>query len=293
MRRRAAEPPLWRARPACLTFATFVAITACTSPAAVRRYTSSAAAVTTRLPAVTDALSASCRRAESYRLRRASNAWYGDDSVRTACASRDRALRDVGRVNTVLAAYFRALAALAADKVTDLDATVNAVAASTADAGLLDTAQEKALASLARFASSRATDGYRRATLRAVIADENANVQALTAALHDIIGRDFVQLLGNDDAAETSFYRAVLTESSASEPLAAILVRDSYDERQARLEEERKAVAALSRAVLTVGRGHQALYDARDHLGSKELLKATLASAHELDDALAKVARAF
>jgi hypothetical protein len=293
MRRRATAPVPSRVRTVRLTLVAIVATASCTSPAAVRRYATSATAVTMKLPAVTDALSASCRRTESYRLRRTSSSWYGDDSVRVACAARDRALREVVRVNAALAAYFHALSALAADKVIDLDGTVNAVGMATADAGLLDTKQEKALAALARFASSRLTDGYRRATLRAAIADQNANVQLLTAALHEIIERDFAQLLGNDDAAETSFYRAALTESSSSEPLAAILVRDSYDERQALLDERRKAVAALARAVSTVGRGHQALYDARDHLGSKELLKATLTSAHELDDALAKVARAF
>lgn len=293
MRRRAAASPPLRVPSACLTVAAIVATTACTSPAAVRRYAASATAVTTGLPAVTDALSASCRRTESYRLRRASSRWYGDDSVRVACAARDRALREVVHVNGVLAAYFHALAALAGEKVTNLDAGVNAASMATADAGLLDTAGAKALAALARFASSRMTDGYRRATLRAVIAEQNANVQAVTAAMHDIIGRDFAQLLGNDDAAETSFYRAALTESAASEPLAAILVRDSYDERQALLDERRDAVAALARAVLTVGRGHQALYDGRNHLGSKELLKSTVTSARELDAALAKVAKAF
>jgi len=293
MRRRAAAPPLSRARITRLTLFALVATASCTSPAAVRRYATSATTVTTKIPTVTDALSASCRRTESYRLRRASSSWYGDDSVRVACAARDRALRDVVRVNSVLAGYLHALSALAADRVTNLGAPVNSAGAATADAGLLDTAQAKAVAALARFASSRVTDGYRRSTLRAVITDENANVQVVTAALHEIIERDFAQLLGNDDAAETSFYRAALTESSATEPLAAILVRDSYDERQALLDERRQAVAALARAVLAVGRGHQVLYDARNHLGSKELLKATLTSAHDLDDALAKVARAF
>lgn len=299
MRRRAAPRPSPRARIRCLTFIgclTIVAATlvaACTSPAAVTRYTKSATLVTAKLPDVTDALSRSCRRTASYRLRRTSSDWYGDDSLRAACASRDAALRTVTQATRTLSAYFAALESLAENKLTDYDARVDALGGAVGDAGDFDKQQVKAIEGLAKFASSRATDGYRRTRLREAIAAQNDNVQAVTSALHEILGRDFAQLLENDVAAQTSFYRAALTESSRTDPLSAILVRDAYDERAAQLADRSAAVRSLAQALLTVGRGHQALYDARNHLGGKKLLAVIVSNARELDTAIARVEKAF
>jgi hypothetical protein len=294
MRRRATACPSSWARLACPAFLIVnLAAAGCTSPAAVSRYAGASALVTAKLPGVADALSASCRHSESYRLRRASSEWYGDDSLRAACASRDSALRAVTAADRVLAAYFAALESLASNKVVDFDARIDALGAAVRENAHFDRARVLAVASMAKFASSRATDGYRRTRLRDAIATQNENVQVVTTALHDILDREFAQLLENDVAAQTRFYRAALTESATREPLTAILVRDAYDERAAVLEERTAAIRALSQALLTVGRGHQALYDARAHLGGKALLALVVSNARELDDAMARVDKAF
>lgn len=295
MRRRATAQSS-RARTSRRTFSILagaIVAAACTSPAAVTRYTKSAALVTARLPDVTDALSASCRRTASYRLRRASSEWYGDDSLRIACAGRDSAMRSVVRANRVLSAYFAALESLAANKVTDFDSGVDALGSAVRDAGGFDKAQVSAIDALAKYAASRTTDGYRRTKLRDAIASQNDNVQTVIAGLHEILDRDFAQLLANDVAAQTSFYRAALAENTARDPLTAILVRDAYDERSAALAERTEAVRALSQALLTVGRGHQALYDSRNRLGAKALLTTIVSNARELDAAIARVDKAF
>jgi len=293
MRRRAVPPPSPRARICRLALLAASLAAGCTSPAAVTRYTKSATLVTAKLPDVTDALSRSCRGAASYRLRRASNDWYGDDSLRTACADRESALRNVTRAGRVLSAYFAALESLAENKLTDYDAKVDALGSAVGEAADVDKRRVKAIEELAKFASSRTTDGYRRTKLRDAIAAQNDNVQAVTGALHEILDRDLAQLLANDVAAQTSFYRAALTESSRADPLTAILVRDAYDERAAQLAERSAAVRSLGQALLTVGRGHQALYDARNHLGGKKLLAAIVSNARELDVAIARVNKAF
>jgi hypothetical protein len=293
MRRRAAPRPSPGARIRCLTLIVAALAAGCSSPAAVTRYTKSATLVTAKLPDITDALSRSCRRTASYRLRRASSDWYGDDSIRVACAGRESALRTATRTSRVLAAYFAALEALAENKLTDYGTKVDALGSAVGEAGEFDTKQVKAIEGLAKFASSRATDGYRRRRLREAIATQNENVQTFTNALHDILDRDFAQLLENDVTAQTSFYRAALTESAGADPLTAILVRDAYDERAAQLAERSAAVRSLAQALLTVGRGHQALYDSRSHLGGRKLLAAIVSNARELDTAIARVNRAF
>ena len=190
--------------------------------------------------------------------------------MRAACAGRDSALRSLTRANRALAAYFAALEALADGKLTKLDGQVDDLADEVRDVARFDTQQVAAIAALSRFAATRATGGYRRSRLREAIVRENENVQTLTAAMHEMLEQDFARYLANDAEAQTMFYRAALTESSAREPLTAILVRDSFDEREAELAARSRAVQSLGEAMLTVGRGHQALFDARDHLGSKD-----------------------
>ncbi|MFL5560366.1 MAG: hypothetical protein ACJ79K_02730 [Gemmatimonadaceae bacterium] len=294
MRRRAATRPSPRARASRLTFVLpcVLAAHACASPAAIRRFSASATEVTARLPDVADAMSRSCHTTASYRLRRSAQ-WFGDDSVRAACIGRDSAMRSVARAGHVLADYFAALQSLAGDKVPDLDAALSSFGAGVAEAGGFDEHQVGAINALAKFAASRAADGYRRRRLRDAIVSQNENVQIVTAAIHDILDDDFGRFLANDALAQTSFYRSALTESAARDPLTAILVRDSYDEREAALAERTRAVRALAQAMLTVGRGHQALYDARDHFGGKGLLAAISTNARELDTAMKRVEKAF
>jgi hypothetical protein len=294
MRCRAAAHPSSRVRAISLTLiaALLPAVHACTTPAAIRRYTGSAAPVTASVPDVADAMAQSCRLTASYRLQRTGE-WFGEDSVRAACADRESAMRSLARANRALASYLAALASLADDKVADLDAPVKELGDATRDAGGFDARQVSAIDALARFAASRMTDGYRRARIRDAIASENANVQAVTEAIHDILDRDFARFLANDALAQTSFYRSALTESSGRDPLTAILVRDAYDEREAALTERTRAVRTLAQAMLTVGRGHQALYDGRDHLGGKALLAAVTTNAHELETAMKRVEKAF
>jgi hypothetical protein len=278
----------------CLTVSVLLTMlaSACASPAAIHRYAGSAALVTAKLPDVSAAMSESCQRTASYRMRRTSD-WFGADTIAAACAGRDSATRGIARANRALASYFAALETLADGKLAKLDTEVDDLADEVRDAAGFDKQQVSAIAALSRFASSRAVDGYRRTRLRDAIARENENVQTLTAAMHDILERDFGRFLDNDAQAESMFYRAALTESAAREPLAAILVRDSFDEREAELSERSRAVRTLAQAMLTVGRGHQTLYDARDHLGGKELLAAIVANARELDAAMNRVAKAF
>lgn len=283
-----------RTRPSTLTLLVVLASTvACTRPVAVSRYALSAREVTARLPAATAALAESCRRAQSYRLRRTGAPWYEEDSARTACAGRDSALREVRLANRALADYFGALSALAGSRTAEVGARVEALGDAASTAGPFDESQVRAIGALAKFAASRATSGYQRLQLRNAIASENVNVQAVTAALHQVIDRDFASYLTGDDAAATRFYRSVLTEGAGHEPLAAILVRNDYDARHEASGAQGDALRSLAQAIDAIGRGHQQLFDARNHLGARELLNGIVAMARELDRAVARIDKAF
>lgn len=278
----------------CLTLlGGLVLAAACTRPVAVARYARSAAEVTARLPQATSALAESCRRAQSYRLRRTGAPWYEEDSTRAACAGRDSALREVLRANRALTNYFDALSALAGSKAAEVGTRVGDLGDAVSSAGAFDGSQVRAIAALAKFAAARATIGYQRSTLRNAIANENANVQAVVAALHRVVERDFAAYVTGDDAAATRFYRSALAEGAAHEPLAAILVRNDFDARHDASSAQAVALSSLAHAVDAIGRGHQQLFDARNQLGAKELLKGIVAMARELDGAIAKLDEAF
>ena len=278
----------------CLTLAgALLVAVACTRPVAVSRYALAAHEVTARLPGATLALAESCRRAQSYRLRRIGAPWYDADSARAGCAGRDSALREVLQANRVLASDFGALASLAGSKSAEVGTRVDDLGDAVSSAGSLDGGQVRAIAALAKFAASRATSGYQRTTLRDAIASENADVQAITAALQGIIERDFAAYVTGDDAAATRFYRSALTEGAGHEPLAAILVRTEYDARHAASSAQAAAFSSLAQAIDAIGRGHQQLFDARNHLGAKELLNGIVAMARELDRAMATIDKAF
>lgn len=293
MRCRAAARPSPRAQLHCLTLTALLLPGACTRPAAVARYAASAREVTARMPAAASALAASCRRTQAYRQQRSGAPWSDDDSTRTACAGRDSALRAVTGVNQILAAYLGALAALAGSSMTAVGARVDDLGDAAGRAGPFDASQVGAVSALAKFAASQAAGGYRRSALRDAIANENANVQAVTTALRDIIDRDYASYLQGDDAAATRFYRSALTESASREPLAAILVRNDYETRRAATGTQADAMRVLGRAMETIARGHQRLFDARDRLGAKEVLDGIVAAARELDGAIAKIDSAF
>lgn len=283
-----------RTRPNTRTlFVVLVAALACTRPVAVSRYALSAREVTARLPGATSALAESCRRAQSYRLRRTGAPWYEEDSTRAACAGRDSALREVLRANHALANYFGALSALAGSNTADVGTRVAQLGDAASSAGPFDESQLRAIAALAKFAAARATSGYKRSKLREAIASENVNVQAVTVALHQVIDRDFASYVMGDDAAATRFYRSVLTEGAGHEPLAAILARNDYDARHDASGAQADALRSLARAIDAIGRGHQQLFDARNHLGAKELLNGIVALARELDGAMARIDKAF
>ena len=283
-----------RTRPNTLTLLiVLVGTAACARPVAVSRYALSAREVTARLPRATSALAESCRRAQSYRLRRTGPPWYEEDSTRAACAGRDSALREVLRANRALANYFGALSALAGSKTAEVGARVDQLGDAASSAGPFDGSQVRAIGALAKFAASRATSGYQRSKLREAIASENVNVQTITVAIHQVIDRDFASYVAGDDAAATRFYRSVLTEGAGHEPLAAIIARNDYDARHEASGAQADALRSLARAIDAIGRGHQQLFDARNHLGAKELLNGIVGMARELDGAMARIDKAF
>ncbi len=252
-------------------FGIMVIMGGCVRTGGVGSYARAAGETAAEFPALAEAMTASCVRLEEYREAREGSGWAGAADLEKRCADRERAVRRAVAVDRVLASYFAALGALANDKVVKYDASIDDLADALEDDAKLDGQKVRAVSDLAAFTASVATDAYRRLTLARVIEDQNANVAAVIDALAEIVGKDYANVLDLEAAGMDAFYRSALAEGAEREPLAAILVRDRRDERAAELKAKRTALDAYVKALATMKKGHQRLYDSRRDLDAKRL----------------------
>lgn len=278
---------------AAAAFAIACTLGACVQPAAVGRYARAAGKTAAEFPALAADMHASCLRLEGYRESREGDGWFDHADLEPRCAERQKAAKRTIAVERVLAGYFAALAGLADDKVVSYDRSVDRLAGSLEDDARLDRKQVRAVADLAAFAASVATDGYRHAKLTSVIENQNANVATVIDALTEIVGTDYASILSVEEAGMESFYRSALAEGAEREPLAAILVRDTHDARTVALNEKRSALSACVKALTTMKAGHQRLYESRRELDAKALAVELAGYAAQLEEMVPALRKAF
>lgn len=265
----------------------------CVRTGAVGRYASAAGETAAEFPALADEMRASCVRLEEYREAREGSGWFDRRDLEKRCADRAKAVRRTVAVERVLASYFAALGALADGKVVRYDASIDDLADALEDDAKLDRERVRAVSDLAAFAASVTTDGYRHLKLAKVIEEQNGNVATVIDALSEIVATDYANILELEETGMESFYRSAMAEGAAREPLAAILVLDERDERAAALDEKRGALAAYVKALGTMKKGHQRLYDSRHDLNAKVLAGELAGYAAQLEEMIPALRDAF
>ncbi|MBA2708496.1 MAG: hypothetical protein H0U59_11900 [Gemmatimonadaceae bacterium] len=281
-----------RARAAIWTAVSTMSI-ACMPPRAVATYAAAATRVTSEFPAIAGDMHASCLRFQSFSLQRRGDGWYDEAMLRSGCASTDTAVAAVIGVNRVLSGYFAALARLADDRIVSTDTEVKLLSASLISKAGMNQAQESAVSALLQYVSSTLLDIRRRPKLAQAITSQNANVIVVTNGLRDIVSKDYLQLLIDEETAANSFYRTVVREGRPREPLAAVLLMDVRDERARQLGNRREALDAYAKALGTISAGHQKLYLRRNTLGAKELAAELAGHAETLDKLAKRIEKAF
>lgn len=254
-----------------------VVASGCVRTGSVGSYARAAGKTAAEFPALAEDMTASCVRLEEFRAARegegdgAGYRWYDYSDLEKRCADRKSAVRRAVTVDRVLASYFTALGALADGKVVRYDASIDRLADALEDDAKLDREKVRAVADLAAFTASTTADGYRHLKLTKVIEEQNGNVAAVIDALAEVVGTDYANILELEATGMDAFYRSALAEGAEREPLAAILVRDRRDEHAAELREKRSALDAYVKALATMKKGHQRLYDSRHDLDAREL----------------------
>lgn len=265
----------------------------CVSTGAVARYARASGETAAAFPVLAEGMTASCMRLERYRESREGEAWFDDADLAGRCAPRERAVKRAVAVDRVLASYFAALGALADDGVVKYSTAVDGLADALAEDARLDAKRVRAVSDLAAFAASASTDGYRHLELTRVIEEQNANVIAVIEALGEIVGSDYANILDLEAAGMDAYYRAALVEGAEREPLAAVLVRDRRAERAEALHARRAAVDAFVKALGTMKKGHQRLFDSRRDLNAKKVAAELSGYAAEMEKLLVALDEAF
>ncbi len=276
-----------------MVVAIMVITSGCVRTGGVGSYARAAGETAAEFPALAKEMTASCVRLEGYREAREGKGWADGADLEKRCADRESAVRRAVAVDRVLASYFTALGALADGKVVKYGASVDDLADALEDDAKLDRKKVRAVSDLAAFTASAATDGYRHLELTRVVEDQNANVATVIDALTDMVGNDYANILDLEAAGMDAFYRAALVEGAEREPLAAILVRDRRDERAAELKEKRAALDAYVKALATMKKGHQRLYDSRRDLDAKQLVGELADYAAQLEKMIPALRDAF
>ena len=280
-------------RIAYIALATSAACVACAHPAAVGSFATAAAHTTMQFPQVAGDLYESCVRFEAYRQGRSPTQWYEREGLTHACASRDSAVKRVVAVNRVLTGYLNALAALADDRVVAYDRQLDKVGAALINDAHLDKARVKAASGLAAFVATAATEGYRRRQLEQAIASQNDNVRDVVETLREVIATDYANALDVEGEAMTVFYRSLLQEHAARDPLGAVLVRDVRDERATQLADRRQTLSDYAEALRDVRAGHQRLFASRHEMDSSALAADLAAYAERLQAVIVAFQKAY
>lgn len=275
--------------------AAFVAVlsTACVRPTAVASFAAAAGRTSAQLPDVASDLYASCLRFEGYKAARRGDGWYEPADLAPPCAGRDSAVRRVVAMNRVLAGYWSALGALADDRVVGYDKELARLAtALNADAGV-PRDRARGVTGLAAFLGTAVTEAYRRGQLERAIESQHENVALVVEGLHEIFATDYANALEVEHQGMALFYHALWREAATREPIAAALLRDARDERDAALVRKQAALADLADALRDVRAGHERLYASRHDLNAPALVGDLATYAARLDAAVRALQKAF
>lgn len=199
-----------------------------------------------------------------------------DQMTRQRAAQRDRLLLRLGLVSE----YMNALGKLAGDDVVDYDNGIEGLERAVVENKFAGDRDADAFASVSRVLLRVCTDSWRKKELRTLITDSNEPFQKVVGALEDIVGQDFSRDVENEKLAMTNYYQTLIHSSSDRAGKAAL--EEWQDTRLAEAGARARADSSYAQVLSRIAAGHQQLYEKRDDLGSRELIRQLRQYANEL-----------
>lgn len=178
-------------------------------------------------------------------------------------------------------AYMDTLGKLAADDLVVYDKRVDALAGALKANAFAQERDADAFAAIAKVVAKAVSDEWRQKQLQTVIADHNPHLQALIVSLHQVvefaIARDDVE---TERAAARNYYTTLKLQ--ARDPAGIAALDEWWEYRAAEIAAREQAALTYLQVLDQISRGHQKLFDGRDHLHDQETLRQMRAYAQDL-----------
>ena len=187
------------------------------------------------------------------------------------------------KILSVVSDYMRALSILASDNIIDYDEDVDSLTSGIAqlDAGI----SEETLGAVGKIVKAllgAATGLYQKRQVAQIVGLANAPLQTiLSQELRDIVDQDFRRDLRIEKAQMRRYYNSKIQTGNPSDA-AQVAIMEWKEWRQDQIDRRIMAVDAYLVVLDTIADGHQQLYDNRNRLGAKDLIKKLYAHANEL-----------
>lgn len=175
-------------------------------------------------------------------------------------------------MHQALSSYMTTLGELAADDLPEADTELDGMFDAAAKANYIDESTGAPLRSLTKVLAEAALNGYRQRELNKVIAAANAPLQQLIA--HQLtIMEGYRESLAVERAMQVSHQRVLsaMARDKGREPVAAELIWERSNLTAAQFAQREQALPKYVDTLKQIAAGHQALYDNRDQLSSKEV----------------------
>ena len=307
----------------CLSWLLLLTIlfsTSCTDLRPVQQFADVAADAARRFPVLAHDLSTSCRRQiylQDFRKNKfspekmlvlldPSTRTQADSTLFAPCKDLIEQEPRLIQANTVLLNYLQAMAALASNDTTALDSSLTNVGNSFKETGLFTANEVKAVKGLAAFILKLAQSGTRQSKIKEAVAENNEHIKVLTDVLSRIVTQQYQLQLTNERDELQSFYISGMKEyvayqkslprtssDAVLDPLPIMNVKHQYDVDDAEILKRMKAATAYSDLLKQIQAGHQALFEGRNQLTSREVLHKAIGYGLTINNLAEDFRRAF
>ncbi len=254
----------------------------CTNLKSVRKFSESARVSTASFPAIAEDISASCERRQE----------YVKVDLRVDCTEESKAKEDILILHQVLIDYISVLGTLAEDGLVATDKEFLSLKGEVGKIDGLDKKQIDAISGLAEYVSNLILGIYQNKKVKKIISENNENFQVLVSTMKANVDINYAGILLQEIKRIEDYYDTEIAKNS-QEKLAVILAEEVKKKKLEMLEQKESAITAYVEVLDNISIGHQDLYDGKDNLSSKELLKKIIKQGKEFRKLIKEISKAF
>jgi hypothetical protein len=270
------------------TIALFLLFTcACTDLDEITQFAKASHDVGEAFPGTADQAEAACNRADSF-----INAQ--NPVPQLPCDIYGKLKPPLVKVNDALFGYIASLGNLASADLSKVGGGFDNLGTDLKQAdptiSVANQAKASAAAGLAKAITNIWANGYRQRELSKIVRENNQAVQDVTQFLSEYAADKYQQSFHDEWRYEDSY---CLNMRSPAEPVATDLLDRKCAADKVRIETQEKAIADYQKALATIAKTHQKLYDESGHWNAAQLVKDLEPEIVSLGNAAVSVNKAF